>query len=228
MKKEERIAKSDNDKLKITFTKNFCSMIKALKSLTMILLVLVTALPEPGCDVAQQTQQAVNLAKCDFRIRSVENINLAGISIQNAASIKSLNIADAAKIMAAMGGSTFPLSLQLNFEGRNPNTTAAGLNRLDWILFIDDIQMTSGSLDKAFTIPPNNGTAIIPVQLGMDLKQALKGKSLDAIVNFGFNLAGVGNRPSRIMAKLKPTIMIGNHPLSYPGYITVSTEFTGL
>ena len=203
-------------------------MIKSLKSLILVLLILIVTFAEPGCDVSQQTQQAVNLAKCEFRIRSVENINLAGISIQNAASIKSLNITDAAKIMAAIGASTFPLSLQLNFEGKNPNSTAAGLNKLEWILFIDDIQMTSGSLDKAFTIPPNNGTAIIPVQVGLDLKQALKGKSLDAIVNFGFNLAGIGNKPTRIKAKLKPTIMIGNYPVSYPGYITVNTEFSGL
>ena len=203
-------------------------MIKALKYTAIAFAVIFAFLPGPGCDVAQQSQHAVNLAKCEFRIRSVENINLAGISIQNAASIKSLNITDAAKIMAAFGSSTFPLSLQLDFEGKNPNSTAAGLNKLEWILFIDDIQMTSGSLDKAFTIPPNNGTAIIPIQVGMDLKQALKGKSMDAIVNFGFNLAGVGNKPTRIKAKLKPTIMIGNYPLSYPGYITINTEFSGL
>jgi len=203
-------------------------MINLLRPAVVLFLAIIFLLPYQGCDVTQQAQHATNLAKCDFRIRSVENINLAGIYIQNINSIRNLNLTDAAKIMAAMGGSTFPLSLQLNFEGKNPNSTVAGLNRLEWILFIDDIQMTSGMVDKAFTIPPNNGIAIIPIQVGMDLKQALKGKSLDAIVNFGFNLAGVGNKPTRIKAKLKPTIMIGNYPLTYPGYISVTTEFSGL
>ena len=203
-------------------------MINLLKRPAFLFLAIIFFLPYQSCDVTQQAQQVTNLAKCDFRIRSVENINLAGIYIQNINSIRNLNLTDAAKIMAAMGGSTFPLSLQLNFEGKNPNSTVAGLNRLEWILFIDDIQMTSGMVDKAFTIPPNNGIAIIPIQVGMDLKQALKGKSLDAIVNFGFNLAGVGNKPTRIKAKLKPTIMIGNYPLTYPGYISVTTEFSGL
>ena len=203
-------------------------MINLLRPAVVLFLAIIFLLPYQGCDVTQQAQHATNLAKCDFRIRSVENINLAGIYIQNINSIRNLNLTDAAKIMAAMGGSTFPLSLQLNFEGKNPNSTVAGLNRLEWILFIDDIQMTSGMVDKAFTIPPNNGIAIIPIQVGMDLKQALKGKSLDAIVNFGFNLAGVGNKPTRIKAKLKPTIKIGNYPLTYPGYISVTTEFSGL
>lgn len=203
-------------------------MIKHILQTTLLLLTIIFVMPFQGCDVARQTQRATNLGKCDFRVLSAENINLAGINIQNSSSIKNLNLMDAANIMAAMGRSTFPLSLQLNFEARNPNNTAAGLNKMEWILFIDDIQMTSGTVDKAFTIPPNNGIAIIPIQVDMDLKPVLKGKSLDAIVNFGFNLAGMGNNPMRIKAKLKPTIMIGNSPLTYPGYISVNTEFSGL
>jgi hypothetical protein len=211
----------------ILLTKYF-NMIRNIKHRTLLLLAFIIVVPFHGCDVAQQAQQAANLVNCDFRVLSVENINLAGINIQNKSSIKNLNLSDAAKIMTAIGGSALPLSLTLNFEAKNPNSSPAGLNKLLWILFIDDIQMTSGSVDKAFTIPPNSGTAIIPIQVGIDLKQVLKGKSLDAIVNFGFNLAGMGNKPTRIKAKLKPTIMIGNHPLSYPGYISVNTEFSGL
>ncbi len=187
-----------------------------IKRSILFLLAIILTVPYQGCNVAQQAQRATNLGKCDFRVLSVENINLAGINIENSSSIKSLNLMDAANIMTAMGRSTFPLSLQLNVEAKNPNNTEAGLNKLEWILFIDDIQMTSGLVDKAFTIPPNNGTAIIPIEVNMDLKQALKGKSLDAIGNFGFNLAGMGNKPTRIKAKLKPTIMIGNYPLTYP------------
>jgi LEA14-like dessication related protein len=203
-------------------------MIKHIKLTALLLVAILMVMPFPGCDVTQQVQQAANLVNCDFRVLSVENINLAGINIQNKNSIKSLNLGDAAKIMTAVGGSTLPLSLTLNFEAKNPNSSPAGLNKLLWILFIDDIQMTSGTVDKAFTIPPNGGNAIIPIQVGIDLKQVLKGKSLEAIVNFGFNLAGMGNKPTRIKAKLKPTIMIGNHPLSYPGYISVNNEFSGL
>ena len=203
-------------------------MINHLRQKILLLNLIIIIIPFLGCDVARQAKRATNLANCDFRVLSAENINLAGINIQNSSSLKNLDLMDAAKIMTALGSTTFPLSLQLNFEARNPNNATAGLNKLEWILFIDDIQMTSGSVDKPFSIPPNNGTAIIPILVGLDLKQALKGKSLDAIVNFGFNLAGIGNKPTRIKAKLKPVIMIGNSPLIYPGYISVSTEFSGL
>ena len=203
-------------------------MIKYIKPTTIFLLTFIILMPFQGCDVAQQAQKSTNLVNCDFRILSVENIYLAGINIQNKTSIQNLNMTDAAKIMTSVAGNTLPLTFKLNFAAKNPNTSPAGLNKLEWILFIDDIQMTSGSVDKAFTIPPNNGSAVIPIQVGIDLKQALKGKSLDAIANFAFNLAGAGNKPTRFKAKLRPTIMIGNYPLTYPGYISVNTEFSGL
>jgi LEA14-like dessication related protein len=201
-------------------------MINKISGRIMVfILVLVTFSAFQGCDVVQQAQQAVNLTNCDFRILSVQNITLAGINIQDYKSIKDLSITDLAKVTVAATKPTFPMSLQLNLEGRNPNTASAGLNKIDYILFIDNIQMTSGSLMKSFVIPPNNGTTVIPLQMSVDLKQALQGKSLDAIMNFGFNLAGVGNKPTRITIKLKPTILIGPTELQYPGYITVGTEF---
>lgn len=188
------------------------------------ILILIFLVPESGCDVAQQAQKASNLVRCDFRIKTVEKLSIAGVSFQNVRSAGDLSITDLARIMAGLTSPTVPLSLQLNLEGRNPNTSPAGLNRLEWILFIDEIQMTSGLLENPFTIPAA-GTATIPIQIGMDLKQVLKGKSADAILNFCMNLAGIGNVPTRFKVKLKPTIYLGGVPLSYPGYFVVKTSY---
>jgi LEA14-like dessication related protein len=193
-----------------------------------LLLLIPFLLLSNRCGVVQQTQQMANLVNCDFRIASVQDLTLAGVNIQNVQSLKNLSVTDAAKIMAAVAGNSFPLTFQMNLEGKNPNSSPAGMNKMDWILLIDNIQMTTGSVSKRFTIPPNNGTAMIPIQVNVNLKQVLQGKSLDAIANFAFNLAGVGNRPTRITAKIQPTIMIGNSPLTYPGYITINTDFSGI
>lgn len=170
---------------------------------------------------------ASNLVNCDFQIRSVENVNLGGVNFQYIHSISDLGISDMARLLAIFASPSFPLSLQINLVGRNPNASPAGLNRLEWILFIDDVQMTTGILDKPFVIPANNGTAVIPVAIGMDLKQALNGESAQALINFAMNLAGIGNKASRIKIKIKPTIMIGGSAITYPGYFPVKTEFTG-
>ncbi len=191
-----------------------------------LLLALLIVVPFQGCDVARQAQQVSNLVNCDFRIRSVENVNLAGVAIQNIRSVTDLSMTDVARIMAAFTAPTFPLSLQVNIEGKNPNTGAAGLNRLDWILFIDDIQMASGLLNRSFTIPAK-GTAIIPVEVGVDLKKVLSGKSATAMLNFCMNLAGAGGTPTRFKIQLKPTIVVGGTALRYPGYITINTSYSG-
>lgn len=192
-----------------------------------LLCVSVTVLMSglSSCDMAKQAQRVTTLAKCDFRIVSVENINVAGVGFQHVKSLTDLGIGDMGKLLAGFAAPVYPLSLTLNIGGRNPNDREAGLNRLEWILFIDDIEMAAGILDKPFTIPPES-SAIIPVDIGLDLKKVLSGKSAQATLNFCMNLAGVGNTPTRFRIKLKPTIFIGKTPLTYPGYITVSTEYS--
>ena len=99
------------------------------------------------------------------------------------------------------------------------------MTRIDWILMIDDVEMTRGILDKQVTIPANNGLATIPMQMHIDLKKALSGKSADAVINFGMNLAGSGSKPTRFTLQMKPTITVGGFPISYPGYLNVKTEY---
>ncbi len=78
-----------------------------------------------GCSVGRQARQAANLADCDFRIRSVEQVNIGGVSFQHVKSITDLGFADAAMLMAGLANPTLPLSLRLNLEGRNPTAEEA-------------------------------------------------------------------------------------------------------
>jgi len=179
-----------------------------------------------GCGVSRQVRQASSLATCDFRIRSVEKVTLAGVVLDDIKSINDLSFSDVALIMAGLASPVFPLSLQINVEVRNPNPTDAGLNRLEWILFIDDVQMTSGIVEEPFIIPAM-GVSVIPVAVGLDLKQVLSGKPADALLNFCMNLSGAGKTPTRVKIRLKPTILVAGTALKYPGYITVNTSYSG-
>ncbi|HNW53370.1 MAG TPA: LEA type 2 family protein [Bacteroidales bacterium] len=181
-----------------------------------------------SCDVVKQVSQVSNLSKCDFRLESVQRLTLAGVQIQNVKSISDVGMFDAAKLASAVASQQLPLNCILNVEAKNPNTADAGITKIDWILLIDDIEMTSGIIDQPVTIPANNGTAFIPVQVNVDLQKALSGKSADAIINFAMNLAGAGNKPTRFTMKMKPSISVGGFPVSYPGYVTIKTEYSNL
>ncbi len=195
---------------------------KKLSNLFLIFLFLGFA----SCDILKQTSEMSRLTKCEFRLESVQNMTLGGVNIQDKKSYSDLNLMDIARIGSVMAGGTLPLNFTLNVQGRNPNQGLAAMNRFEWILYIDDIEMTSGVLNNRVEIPPNSGTTIIPLGISIDLMKALSGKSGNALLNFAFNLTGHGTAPSRVMLKAKPTIMVKGRAVEYPGYIRIKQDFS--
>ncbi len=197
-----------------------------MKHVRIILSLVIILLTFNSCDVLQQATELHTLTKCKFRLNTVENITLAGVDVQHKKSFSDLTFQDAAKLTQALLSGDLPLSFILNIEAKNPNNKPAAMNKFDWILFIDDIEMTRGSTTKRIEIPANNGTGILPLYLGFDLLDILSGESRDAVLNFGFNLAGAGNAPTRITVKAKPTIYVSGQSIDYPGYITINNDFS--
>jgi hypothetical protein len=189
---------------------------------TSILLVFLAVATLFSCN---QLQQMSNMTKCEFRIQKVSNIELAGIFIQEKKSYADLNLLDAGKIATSLASGNLPLKLKLMIDIRNPNPTLAAMNKLDWILLIDDIEMLRGISNQRVEIPPQQ-TTTMPLEFQIDLKQVLTGESANTIYNFAFNLAGAGGEPTRVSLKAKPTILIGSIPVTYPGYITIKKDFT--
>jgi hypothetical protein len=174
--------------------------------------------------VLQQTSEIKAFTKCEFRIESARNMKLAGINIQDKHSMSDFGLMDVTKIGSVLAGGTLPLTFDLNIGIKNSNPDLAAMNKLDWILIIDEIEMTRGVLDQRIEIPANTITTF-PVAMSLDLMKSLNGKSGDALINFALNLAGTGSHPSRIKLKAKPAVMIGSTPIEYPGYITIQQEF---
>jgi len=192
------------------------------RSINTIVVVLITLLT--SCSVIRQTSEIASFTRCQFRIESARNMKLAGVNVQDKSSLSDLSIMEMAKIAGVIAGGTLPLTFDLNIEVKNPNTGMAAMNKLDWILIIDDIEMTRGILNQRIEIPAN-AVSSIPVAMNLDLMKSLNGKSGDALINFALNLAGSGTRPTRIKLKAKPSILIGTSPIDYPGYITIKQEF---
>ncbi len=179
-----------------------------------------------NCDIMRQAGELHTFVKCSFRLSSVEHVRLADVNIQNIKRFSDINIFDAAKITASIGSGKLLLNFILNVEVKNPNKSKAAMNKLEWILYIDDIEITKGTLNERIEITSNGGISTLPLFLNFDLIKIFTGSSFDAIMNFGFNLAGTGNKPTRITLKAKPTIFVGNKPIIYPGYITIRNEFS--
>lgn len=190
-----------------------------------LLMLLLFAFAFTGCaEVMDQIDKMANFAKCQFRLASVENTALAGIPLQSAnlSDISPLNLI---KLQTVFTSGTLPLGFTLNLEVKNPNSSAAGMNKVEWILLMDNNQLTSGALAKAVDIPAN-GVGNLPMDISLDLRKTLSGKTLDSMINLALNVAGEGNKPSKLTLQLKPSIQVSGQTIDYPDYITVSHEFT--
>ncbi len=193
-------------------------MKKSIQILTVIVLSSVLMI---GCDVLQQM---ATFSKCEFKMNSLTDTRLAGVDVHSKSSFKSLSFMDAASLTKTLLNGTLPLTFNLNIEVKNPNSTTAAMQKMEWKVSIDDVEMTTGVLDKQVSIEPN-ASQIIPLAVAIDLKKVLTGKSKNALLNFGFNLAGAGNSPTRVKLAIKPTVSIGSFPVTYPGYFTLKKEF---
>jgi len=191
------------------------------------LLVLATSVVlVSGCSLLEQFTQMGTFARCQFRLLSVENQAIAGIVIAGKRSARDFQLADGLRLRAALVTATLPLEFTVNVEVQNPNSGTAAMNRMEWILLVDGNELVRGSLDKRVEVAAN-GTAPMPLQVSVDLRKALSGKSLDAMMTLAFNVAGEGTHPTRVSLKAKPTIMVAGREMVYPDYITITAEYGG-
>jgi len=165
------------------------------------------------------------LADCDFRMSTLEDPLLAGVDISSISSIEALSIEQTGKIAKNILLGDLPLSFILNIEVKNPNPVNASLNRMEYIVFIDELQAAAGAVEERIEIAAFGGISTIPVRVETNLMELLKKESRNTLINFGLNLADASNRPTRVSIKVKPYIRVGTKDLEYPGYITVKKEF---
>lgn len=169
----------------------------------------------------------VNVVKCDFRMESLKEPSIAGIDVSRIKSFSDLNFMQAGKITTSYLSGNIPLNFTINLEGKNPNTAEARMAQFDWILKIDDVQITTGTNQQEYVIPANEGKVIMPLKISVNLLDVLNNEAKDALLNFGLNLADASGKPTRVSMQIKPTINVSGVPITYPGYIDLGTEFGG-
>ncbi|MDL2256610.1 hypothetical protein LJC06_00205 [Bacteroidales bacterium OttesenSCG-928-I14] len=176
-----------------------------------------------SCNVAEQVLGTLNLTQCKYDFKSINNLTLSGINMQNVSSFSSLNPSSAAKLLSAFSSSTgsLPLEFTLNLNVSNPSTQKALFNGLAYILEVDGKELTQGFLNQEFQVA-GGSSSVLPVHMSFDLKKVLSGESLETIKNLAFNLAGIGNESTDLTFKLKPNFLIGKQTVSAPQYIPVN------
>lgn len=171
-----------------------------------------------GC---KSVSEAKRMANCTYEFHSVKNIVMAGVNVDDAEKLKDLKFSDLGKITQTYLTGTLPVRLTANISVTNPNKKTASVERLDWIMYVDDSELARGVLNDRFEITQGS-TNILPIDISFDVMDLLKDESKKTMLNFAFNLAEVGGKPAKLKIKIRPSVRIGSTVLASPGYFTVN------
>ncbi len=192
-----------------------------MSKLKKTVMILCVALGLASCDVLTQVAQMANFANCTFNFDSVNNIQMLGTNLSKGMTRENLNISQGLALVNAIAKKSLPVTFNVNLDVKNPNSIAASMAKMDYILTLNGKQVVSTTLNQAINVPANsNNTVSIPITT--DLFQLFSGESADAIVNLAFKLAGASSNPVNVGLKVKPYISIGNQQLAYPDYLSMN------
>jgi hypothetical protein len=189
-----------------------------------VALLSTAALGLAGCaGLAKQVGATKGFADCQFRLKSVREVSLHGVPAAELASLGQL----ALKLGSAFNEEEFWLRFRLGIEVRNPNPMPASLNKVEWILLLDDVEMVRGVVDEKIQLPPGPiSIAELPIGIEVDLKKTFSRQSMLALFNLAVNFSGMGDKPTRLMARIRPTVEIAGMSYEFGNYIDVKHEFT--
>ncbi|MBR4146654.1 MAG: LEA type 2 family protein [Bacteroidales bacterium] len=196
-----------------------------MKKLSKIIVVLFLALSFTACEqlvqIASQAAQIVNLKNCNFDVSGIDQINMLGMNLSKGMDKSNLNATQLLKVTNALLNKKLPVSFNVNLDVDNPNSIAATLGKMDYIISLNDREVISSTFNNGFSIPANS-TGKVSIPISTDLFQLFSSETADAVLNLAFKLAGAQSNPVNLGVKVKPYIKINNQSLAYPDYITIN------
>ena len=185
------------------------------------LIILFVALGLSSCDLLTQVAQMANFANCTFDFKNVDHIQMLGINLSKGMSKNDLNAAQLLNLTNAIMKRELPVTFNVNLNVDNPNSIAASMTKMDYILSLNGKQVISTTMNKNINVPANSSN-VITIPVTTDLFQLFSGESAEAILNLAFKLAGASSDPVNLGLQVKPYITINNQQLAYPNYITIN------
>ena len=192
-----------------------------MSKLKKTLIILFATIGLASCDVLTQVAQMANFANCTFDFNSLNQIQMLGIDLSKGMTKDNLNITQGLALVNAISNRTLPVNFNVNLNVKNPNSIAASMAKMDYIISLNGKEVVSTTLNQSVNVPANS-TNVVTIPISTDLFQLFSGESADAIVNLAFKLAGANSNPVNIGIKVKPYITIGNQQLAYPDYISIN------
>lgn len=183
------------------------------------------------CGVNRQVQQAKGLSKSRYTVQSADSVTIAGYDIQEFNDIRQLDDVNPLKyprVAAGLLRKDVPFKANINLEIVNPTQDTAAINQFDYRLLLAGNELATGTVQQRVAVPPGGGKVVVAIPVNANAYGLVASSGTrKAFIDLIGNLAGSKQaEPSRITLKIKPTLMLGNKSVQYPGYIDIDKEVT--
>ena len=174
-----------------------------------VVVVCVLATVFCSCD---GVTELVNMWNCKFEVQSVEGFTFAGVPFDGIDSVEAISDADRTIIDDAIAANNAPVHFVLNILGTNPNDVTASVEKLQWVLEVDEQEVADGIVTKRFTIPSLGSNV-----LSLDVNANVMKLYTDSIVENVYSLYQevIDGKAATATLKIKPTV----NEKEYPNYI---------
>lgn len=169
----------------------------------------------------------VNISRLKFKLDSVNNIYLKGVSLSDKDQFSDFNAGEILKLTSGLTTGNLPISFRINIAADNPNdgsgypATDVTIKAFPWKLFLDDRETISGNINEPIFVPGKGTNTIIPLDVEFDLLDFFKGKNLQSLVNLVLNIRGEGSQSSNLKLFAKPVLGTKFGELEYPDEIKI-------
>ena len=196
-------------------------LIKVFKSGTLAMLFIISMV---SCGLNQQVDKMKALENCSYRIISADSVYIAGADVSRVISSGSVDFSKAPQLALALLQQRVPFQASLNLEIRNPGRVEAGINEFEYKVLIKDRELSSGFVNENISIAPNGGTAIVPLKIAADIYPFISNtENRKAIASF---LSSADEKKVPLTIKIKPSLLVGDKKVNYPGFISIDKEIS--
>lgn len=188
------------------------------------ILICTLALIASSCGISRKIDV---LEKCNYSIKSADSVYLAGKDISQLVKNKTFELSSVPGLVLALFRKNIPLSANVKLSINNPTSKTVAFNQFDYIILIKDQELAAGSVDRKISVE-SGATTIVPVQINSNIYSFLSnGEIMKEIMAFmGGAESGPEEKKGLVTIKIRPSFMVGNKLIKYPGYISIDKELS--
>jgi hypothetical protein len=189
---------------------------------TLFLCFLTTLLF--SCSVNQQAKQIKALEKCTYVIASASQITVAGTDVRSIINKENINLSSLPGLALGLFRKDVPLKANLNLQISNPTSNLASINEFEYKILINRQEIATGFVNQNISVKPGQ-TTLVPVQVNANVYPIISNQKLmEEVTKFLTAKNGQPEQKGLVTLKIKPSFMVGNSLVKYPGFITIDKE----